>query len=872
MRNHTSFVMAQKPEWLRWLTACVAALAILLGGLGINALRLSQASAAELTENIITDASVTKKELNPNDYTTQLNMGFKLPNSIHKGDTSTITLPSDFTFNANLDFDVKSSDEHTVAKAHLDAATGKMTLTYTDYVESHSDITGKISAAIRIKTDKVTEYGKKTINLDVNGKLVPAGEINYGPWGGDNPDEIISKTTSADYSTGTLSYTIRVNAKGEDMKQVTVADILRSAGMSYDQSSFKITKGKWAMNSATKRWELQNGTDVTASTTVNYTSEGNGGFNINLGDIGTNGYKIEYKVKLNHAPLNNEQFKNRAVLSYSGKTADYNNTATWESGSGEANGYNYTVKIKKTDESGKALKGAVFKVVRDSSGETVGTITTGEDGTGSLGGLLRDNYTITEITAPDGYDIADPVKVTADDLENEAKAKEVTVVDKESKTSVKVTKAWSDYDNQDGKRPSSVKVQLKADGVNSGDPVTLDNSNSWTYTWENLKLKNNGTNIKYTVEELAVDGYTSKVTGDAASGYTVTNTHEVEKTSVSASKVWSDNDDQDGVRPSSVTVQLYTDDVASGDPVMLNAANSWKHTWSDLAKNAAGKAITYTVKEVSVPDGYTSAVSGDAASGFTVTNTHKPGVTSVSGTKTWNDGDNQDGIRPKSITVNLLADGVKVQSKVVAAADGWKYSFENLPQSKDGKKITYTVSEETVDGYTSVVDGNNITNTHEVEKTSVSASKVWDDQDNKDHLRPSSVKVQLYANGAPFGAPITLNEANSWKYTWSDLDKNGFGAAIKYEVKEVDVPSGYTSEVAGDAASGFTVTNSHTPVVPPAPPTPPTPHKPGKPGKPVLPKKSLAKTGAGVWSVVFVGMALLVAGIALELRRRKTRW
>ena len=872
MRNHTSFVMAQKPEWLRWLTACVAALAILLGGLGINALRLSQASAAELTENIITDASVTKKELNPNDYTTQLNMGFKLPNSIHKGDTSTITLPSDFTFNANLDFDVKSSDEHTVAKAHLDAATGKMTLTYTDYVESHSDITGKISAAIRIKTDKVTEYGKKTINLDVNGKLVPAGEINYGPWGGDNPDEIISKTTSADYSTGTLSYTIRVNAKGEDMKQVTVADILRSAGMSYDQSSFKITKGKWAMNSATKRWELQNGTDVTASTTVNYTSEGNGGFNINLGDIGTNGYKIEYKVKLNHAPLNNEQFKNRAVLSYSGKTADYNNTATWESGSGEANGYNYTVKIKKTDESGKALKGAVFKVVRDSSGETVGTITTGEDGTGSLGGLLRDNYTITEITAPDGYDIADPVKVTADDLKNEAKAKEVTVVDKESKTSVKVTKAWSDSDNQDGKRPSSVKVQLKADGANSGDPVTLDNSNSWTYTWENLKLKNNGTNIKYTVEELAVDGYTSKVTGDAASGYTVTNTHEVEKTSVSASKVWSDNDDQDGVRPSSVTVQLYANGKASGDPVTLDAANSWKHTWSDLAKNAAGKAIVYTVKEVSIPEGYTSETAGDAASGFIITNKHKPGVTSVSGTKTWNDGDNQDGIRPKSITVNLLADGVKVQSKVVAAADGWKYSFENLPQSKDGKKITYTVSEETVDGYTSVVDGNNITNTHEVEKTSVSASKVWDDQDNKDHLRPSSVKVQLYANGAPFGAPITLNEANSWKYTWSDLDKNGFGAAIKYEVKEVDVPSGYTSEVAGDAASGFTVTNSHTPVVPPAPPTPPTPHKPGKPGKPVLPKKSLAKTGAGVWSVVFVGMALLVAGIALELRRRKTRW
>ena len=630
MGGHTYLDTRRKPAVTRWgaAVALIVAVLVSIAVLASPQVRLSQASAAELTENIITDASVTKKELNPNDYTTQLNMGFKLPNSIHKGDTSTITLPSDFTFNANLDFDVMSSDGNVVAKAHVDAATGKMTLTYTDYVESHSDITGKITAAIRIKTDKVTDYGKKTINLDVNGKLVPAGEINYGPWGGDNPDEIISKITSADYNTGMLSYTIRVNAKGEDMKQVTVADILRSAGMSYDQSSFKITKGKWAINSATKRWELQNGTDVTASTIVNYTSEGNGGFNINLGDIGTNGYKIEYKVKLNHAPLNNEQFKNRVVLNYNGKTTGYNNTATWESGSGEANGYNYTVKIKKTDESGKALKGAVFSVVRDSSGETVGTITTGEDGAGSLGGLLRDNYTITEITAPDGYDIADPVKVTADDLKNEAKAKEVTVVDKESKTSVKVTKAWDDSDNTDGVRPDSVQVQLRADGKKSGDLVTLNEANHWTYTWTGLKAKNNGQDIKYTVSEvLPANGkYTFKVTGDAVSGFTITNSHRVERTSVSVSKVWDDRNDQDGVRPSSVSVQLYANGKVSGDPVTLDAANSWKHTWSGLDRNASGKAITYTVKETGVPHGYTSTISGDMASGFTVTNSHTPVV------------------------------------------------------------------------------------------------------------------------------------------------------------------------------------------------------------------------------------------------------
>ena len=868
MGGHTYLDTRRKPAVTRWgaAVALIVAVLVSIAVLASPQVRLSQASAAELTENIITSASVTKKELNPNDYTTQLNMGFKLPNSIHKGDTSTITLPSDFTFNANLDFDVMSSDGNVVAKAHVDAATGKMTLTYTDYVESHSDITGKITAAIRIKTDKVTDYGKKTINLDVNGKLVPAGEINYGPWGGDNPDEIISKITNADYNTGMLSYTIRVNAKGEDMKQVTVADILRSAGMSYDQSSFKITKGKWAINSATKRWELQNGTDVTASTIVNYTSEGNGGFNINLGDIGTNGYKIEYKVKLNHAPLNNEQFKNRVVLNYNGKTTGYNNTATWESGSGEANGYNYTVKIKKTDESGKALKGAVFSVVRDSSGETVGTITTGEDGAGSLGGLLRDNYTITETTAPDGYDIANPVKVTADDLKNEAKAKEVTVVDKESKTSVKVTKAWDDSDNTDGVRPDSVQVQLRADGKKSGDLVTLNEANHWTYTWTGLKAKNNGQDIKYTVSEvLPANGkYTFKVTGDAASGYTITNTHKVEKTSVSISKVWDDQNDQDGVRPDSVKMQLYADGVASGDPVTLDAANGWKHTWSDLDKNASGKAITYTVKEVSIPEGYTSEIAGDAASGYTVTNKHTPGVTAVSGVKTWDDNDDQDGVRPKSITVNLLADGEVIKTAAVTAANGWKYSFEGLPQFKDGKKITYTVSEQPVDGYKTTIDGTAITNTHETEKTSVSVEKKWKDQDNKDGSRPSSVSVQLYANGVASGSTVTLDAANSWKHTWSNLDKNASGKAITYTVKETGVPQGYTSTVSGDAASGFTITNSHTPVVPPTPPvTPPT-----VPPAPKKPHKQLARTGVGLWPAAAAGAALLLSGAAFILRRK----
>ena len=77
-----------------------------------------------------------------------------------------------------------------------------------------------------------------------------------------------------------------------------------------------------------------------------------------------------------------------------------------ESG-GEANGYHFTIKIHKENENGDSLSGAVFEVIRDSSGVKVGEITTDSNGNGSLGGLLKDKYTIKEKKAPAGSEIDD---------------------------------------------------------------------------------------------------------------------------------------------------------------------------------------------------------------------------------------------------------------------------------------------------------------------------------------------------------------------------------------------------------------------------------------------------------------------------------
>ena len=78
----------------------------------------------------------------------------------------------------------------------------------------------------------------------------------------------------------------------------------------------------------------------------------------------------------------------------------------------------------------------------------------------------------------------------------------------EDKTKRTVKKIWNDNHDEYGVRPSEIKVQLLANGSNYGDEITLNDSNSWQYTWSNLPISNNGTNITYSIKEVTVPGYT----------------------------------------------------------------------------------------------------------------------------------------------------------------------------------------------------------------------------------------------------------------------------------------------------------------------------------------------------------------------------
>ena len=70
--------------------------------------------------------------------------------------------------------------------------------------------------------------------------------------------------------------------------------------------------------------------------------------------------------------------------------------------------------------------------------------------------------------------------------------------------------------------------------MNSGEEITLNAENNWTYTWSDLDQKKAGKDIAYTVEETGkAAGYISTVTGNAEEGFIITNTI----TSVKISKV-----------------------------------------------------------------------------------------------------------------------------------------------------------------------------------------------------------------------------------------------------------------------------------------------------------------------------------------------
>ena len=836
-------------------------------GPSVNSISKNNSSPSAYNKGTSVDITITNQRSSTKEIsgggTTEFSFDFSVPNSVRSGDYTTISLPNELDFTRDQSFNVYAPDgTTTVASAIINKEKKTLVLTYTDYVDTHDDVTGHINMQIMADTEKVKKDTILPATIKINGNVVTIDStgISYKVNKGDSNIDFY-KYGWMDYDNNELIYRIVINTTNSKRNNVIIKDILNSAGVNYEQSSIKIATGTWVKD-ANNYWSLSNYKEVTEK----YTPEFNGSsFSVNLGNI-NQGFSITYKVKPSHKLINGEQIKNSSSYSYNDhKMNEYTNTVYYQEANGTANGYNYSLTIKKVDESGDPLHGAIFDVIRQSTGEVVGTITTDSSGHGTIYGLLRDSYQLKEVRAPKGYQLADTVIVTSTNFDS--KGAVIKIIDKMEKTSVSGTKTWKDNNNQDGIRPSSITVNLLANGRQVASK-TVSASDNWQYSFDNLAAYANGQKITYTVTENAVAGYTSTV-----DGYNVTNNHTPATVKVSGTKTWKDNNNQDGIRPSSITVNL----LANGRQVAsktVSASDNWQYSFDNLAAYANGQKITYTVTENAVA-GYTSTVDG-----YNVTNNHTPATVKVSGTKTWKDNNNQDGIRPSSITVNLLANGRQVASKTVSASDNWQYSFDNLAAYANGQKITYTVTENAVAGYTSTVDGYNVTNNHTPATVKVSGTKTWKDNNNQDGIRPSSITVNLLANGRQV-ASKTVSASDNWQYSFDNLAAYANGQKITYTVTE-DAVAGYTSTV-----DGYNITNTHNPTTPKKPQVPNNPTTPKKPQVPnnenkVIPKaytqgktydktSRLPQTGdRSSIGMMFVGLVMLLLSLGLVVINRFT--
>ena len=399
------------------------------------------------------------------------------------------------------------------------------------------------------------------------------------------------------------------------------------------------------------------------------------------------------------------------------------------------------------------------------------------------------------------------------------------------KINLEVQKVWNDDNNRDGVRPHGVKVQLYCNGEAMGEAVTLTETGSWVHEWQDLvKYKAGGTaevNV-YTVKEVgyvdadgkAVEnpGYTATTGKDEHTGVLlITNSRASTTMNIPVQKVWSDNDNQDGKRTASVTVTLNANGVSTGKTLTLNAENQWKGVFENVYVKEAGTSIVYSVVENEVPDGYTAEVTGNAANGFVVTNTHIPEKTDVPVTKIWADENDQDGKRPKSITVQLYADGLAVEGKTLTldAAGNWQGTFAGLTKYKAGQEIKYTAKETAVpEGYDVSYNGTTITNTHTPMTATLNVEKVWNDNNNQDGKRPEKVQVTLYANGKPLakgsdGKPVfepvegqtygqftlVLKKSENWIGKWENMPRFHNGQRISYTTVESGYAMKETDEI-----------------------------------------------------------------------------
>ena len=324
---------------------------------------------------------------------------------VKEGDTTELTLENPIIIKST-DFEIRDpKSNEIIAQAKVDAVTKKITLTYTKFVETHSDVSGNFFFYAAVDSGKQKQNGDVPVKVNVNNKLKFEGKVKYGVIGSDNTFVLFKTSWIATADNKTIGYRVSVNRTKENINNAKVVDTLQFGSAQYDKDSFRILKGEWKQVNG--KWKLENAQDVTANYTVTVT---NNSFEINLGNVTSEDqFQIEYKVQLNYTPVDGESFTNNvSILGNDNVVADAKSNTKIQIAGGTGVGYVYTITVHKTDNKNQPLKGAKFQIIREANQQVIGEYTTNDNGNITVKNLLKDKYIIKEIEAPAGYIIDVP--------------------------------------------------------------------------------------------------------------------------------------------------------------------------------------------------------------------------------------------------------------------------------------------------------------------------------------------------------------------------------------------------------------------------------------------------------------------------------
>ncbi len=393
-------------------------------------------------------------------------------------------------------------------------------------------------------------------------------------------------------------------------------------------------------------------------------------------------------------------------------------------------------------------------------------------------------------------------------------------------STITVNKVWA------GNGPKSevtVSLYQNVDGGEArpyGAPVTLNEKNSWTYSWKDLPQSASSgssmTTYSYSVREESIPtNYQSSISyeyGNNQITATITNTYDqncadenyyianvLQTENLYITKVWDDRDNVAGLRPNELSVTV------DGKNFTLSGGSStWTKTATVLKKKNVNHTASETLSKDSLYEQDGTPLIENANGGVSVTFTNKLKTTSITVKKNWNDGNVKD--RPGSVAFRLEyrtksstggwvtygGDDKVYHLTKESIVDGtpWTTTINNLPLAYDYQVVELNEAGKpaTADNFGNYVptvtqNGTTYTMTNTLKWSAMKVSEEWDES-NQNSVGLEGAEFEL-KQGATVIATGKSEAGGSITWTVKDSTTDLYNLDGTYTIHETKAPTGY---------------------------------------------------------------------------------